>query len=76
MTTILIPAVHPFNDKLAIAYYNQGVSPEDALARLRAVGYKINKCKVQGAVIANILRGIYLANTIKPKRKSRAKKSA
>lgn len=76
MTTTLIPSVHPFNDKVASTYFSRGTTPEEAMVALKSVNFTIGTNKVQGTVIANILRGMYLAQALlsKPTTKRRSAK--
>lgn len=76
MTYIRLPKLHPLHERIALTHYERGLTPEQSLAALKAAKYIVSQYIVDAIVVANILRGLHLAQTIKPARKTRTKKSA
>lgn len=65
------------HDKLALAYFNKGKSPEEAMTALKSVNFIVSNVLVDGITVANILRGMYLLQSLKtaPTAKKTAKKT-
>ena len=74
LTVTNLERTSPILDGLAIKLVNEGQTPEDILATLKASNYIINssskgRCKVDGITVANIARGIILARSQEPAKK-------
>ena len=68
LTVTNLDRTSPILDAIALKLVNEGQTPEDILATLKASNYIINssskgRCKVDGITVANIARGIILART-------------
>lgn len=68
LTVTNLERTSPILDAIALKLVNEGQTPEDILATLKASNYIINssskgRCKVDGITVANIARGIILART-------------
>jgi len=72
MTYVRLPKVHPLHDQIAVAHFKAGLSPEESLDAVKRAKYLVRNYIVDGATIANLVRGMYLAETIKPAKKTRS----
>lgn len=76
MAPTILSKTHPLHDDLAIGYYKRGSTPQQAIDALKAANYTVKGYRIDAVVVANILRGIYLAQALIPAKKTRTKKSA
>lgn len=72
------PRLSPVHDRIATAYFNKGITPEEAIKLLASANYVVSNTVVDGITVANILRGMYLLKQqeAKPAPKRRAKAKA
>ena len=69
----------PLYERIALIYYNRGNSPEEVIEALKSADYQVTTStglvSIDAVTVANIVRGLRLASTIKPITKPRAKRS-
>ena len=68
LTVTNLERTSPILDAVALKLTNEGQTPEQILATLKAANYIVSspskgRCKVDGITVANIARGIILART-------------
>ena len=73
MTILKISKTDPLYEDLALHYHNSGLNPENVIEHLKRHGYVV-KCSrgrvmVDAITVANIVRGIALAQRIIPQPK-------
>ena len=68
LTVTNLERTSPILDAVALKLTNEGQTPKQILATLKAANYIVSspskgRCKVDGITVANIARGIILART-------------
>ena len=74
LTVTNLERTSPILDAVALKLTNEGQTPEQILATLKATNYIVSspskgRCKVDGITVANIARGIILARSQEPAKK-------
>jgi len=68
--SVKVPKTDPLYDRIAMVYYNRGNTPEQVIEALKSSNYQVTTStgtvSVDAVTVANIVRGLNLASTIKP----------